>query len=99
MTQFGVVVAQVDRAATAAGTASDDLLAEIDRLRGEAQDVLAGRWLGAVAARFDQAWTRWDADAHAVVRALDELAEALRLSARDYANCDAAGAEQLRIAW
>lgn len=99
MTQFSVVVPEVGRAATAAETAGAELLAEIDRLRGDAQDVLSARWLGAAATRFDRAWTRWDVDARAVVRALDELAEALRLSARDYAVSDAVGADQLRIAW
>lgn len=99
MTQFSVVVAEVAGAATSAETAGVELLAEIDRLRSDAEDVLSARWLGAAASRFDRAWAQWDTDARAVVRALDELAGALRLSARDYAIGDAVAADGLRLAW
>lgn len=98
MSEFAVVVPEVGRAAATADNARADLAAEIDRLRREAEDVLAGRWLGAVARRFDRAWSQWDAEARSVLRALEELAEALRLAARDYSSADLAGADELRLA-
>lgn len=99
MTQFSVIAPDVHRVAMTAETAAAQLFAEVRRLRVEAQDVLAGRWLGGAADRFDRAWSQWDADARAVLRSLDELTEALRLAARDYAVGDAVAAEQLRLAW
>jgi WXG100 family type VII secretion target len=99
MTQFSVVAAHVNRSAASAEAACADLLADVDRLRGEAEDLLSARWLGAAAAVFERDWTRWDADARAVLRALDELAQALRLAARDYVVGDAVAAERLRMAW
>ncbi|HEY8300969.1 MAG TPA: WXG100 family type VII secretion target [Jatrophihabitans sp.] len=98
MSEFDVLVPEVGRAAATADNAGADLLAEIDRVRREAEDVLAGRWRGAVARRFERAWSQWDADARAVVRALDELAESLRLAARDYSTQDLAAADGLRLA-
>ncbi len=98
MTEFDVVVPEVGRAAATAENARVELLAEIDRLRRDAEDVVAGRWLGAVARRFGCAWSQWDADARAVVRALDGLAECLRLAARDYETQDMAAGDGLRLA-
>lgn len=99
MTQFSVVAADVNRSAAAAEAASADLLAAVDGLRREAADLLSAGWLGAAAGVFERDWTRWDTEARAVLRALDELAEALRLSSRDYAAGDAGAAQGLRIAW
>ncbi len=98
MTGFDVTVPAVAHAAGTADSVARDLRVDLDRLRAEAQAVLAGEWSGRVAASFADDWREWDDTAVAVIAALTELGEALRDSARAYSNADADARSTLHLA-
>lgn len=98
MTAFDVTVPDVAHAAATSGSIALDLRADLDALRAEAEAVIVGEWLGRAAASFADGWLEWHRDAAAVIAALDELAEALRSSARAYDNADSSGRTTLQLA-
>jgi WXG100 family type VII secretion target len=98
MTQFAVAVPAVAEAAASARAVGAELRAELDRVRAEAEAVLTGSWLGRAADSFDRAWSRWHADARAVIAALDDLADALHQSAAAYADGDNGASDRLAMA-
>lgn len=98
MQGFGVVVSSVERASAATQSAGVDLGAELSRLRGEADEVLSGRWRGLAADAFDRAWVSWDGGAREVVAGLDRLAELLARTGREYGVRDEVSAATLRLA-
>jgi WXG100 family type VII secretion target len=98
MTAFDVTVSAVAHAAATSDSIALDLSADLDGLRAEAEAVLAVEWLGRAAASFADGWRDWHRDARVVIAALDELAEALRCSARAYENADTSGRATLQLA-
>jgi WXG100 family type VII secretion target len=98
MTAFDVSVPAVAHAAVTSDSVALELRTDLDGLRVEAEAVIAGEWLGRAAALFAGGWREWHRDAAVVIAALDELAEALRCSARAYENADTSGRTTLQLA-
>lgn len=72
-------------------TTNQSLQEMLKRLMNEL-DTLRGAWVGQGAAAFDQAKIQWSADMAKLQRALDETAQAIATSGRQYTASDEASA-------
>lgn len=95
VSEFAVEVSSLQQVASATAAIGADLAAELAELRGIASEVLSAGWQGSAAAAFDRRWLEWDEAAQSIMRALDDLAEQVALSARSYALRDVEAATAL----
>lgn len=90
MSGFGVAPSDLQAAEVVLEEAAQEGRAELARLRACAQELLGGGWHGAAGAAFGQGWEGWLDGALLVLAALEEMARALGLTGREYAEFEAA---------
>jgi WXG100 family type VII secretion target len=98
MSGFSVALSSVQHTATVTTSIGSELGTELSRLRREADSVLTEAWRGPAATAFDRAWCAWEVGAREVILALDQLAELLAASEREYALRDLVSGDELRRA-
>lgn len=84
MSGYEVTPAELFAAQAQVSESVDELRAELARLRAAADDLLEHGWRGAAATAFGAGWREWDDGARLVLAGLDETAQALGLTAREY---------------
>lgn len=96
MSGYEVEPAEVFAAGALAAEAANEGRVELARLQAAADDLLGHGWRGQAAAAFGQGWHEWHDGARTMLAALDEMARALDVTAREYEQNETATVTDLR---
>lgn len=96
MSGYEVEPAEVFAAGAMASEAANEGRAELARLRAAADDLLGHGWRGGAATAFGHGWREWHDGARSMLSALDEMARALDVTAREYEQNETSTAADFR---
>jgi 6 kDa early secretory antigenic target len=85
MSGFRVEVGEMRSAANFVAELTEALRDGLQRVESVAADLFASGWSGVAAAAYQRAWDEWRRAAREVLAVLDEIGDALDLSAEAYA--------------
>lgn len=96
MTAFGAEPVELQICASRVAEISDELRTELNTVRTEMDALFSVGWRGQAADGFAHGWDQWQAGAEDVLTALQDMADLLAATGRNYASTEQSAADQVR---